>query len=194
MSDKEVIHVIVTAPFATNRGYLARQLAKQIDDYGIAIDVSNVPMIDHEPPVDVEKGAVIDEFASWNFSEHHIGKQFSFTSRDAQQPTGVRPPPPDTFHNHGHGIAVCGAPNTGKTTVITLLAEYLRQQPQRAMRPVMLFKFLGDEPAASLTQAEENAKRIAERGIVVKFHVRRSKSASTLEDILASCDQVEVQG
>lgn len=187
MSDKQTVHVIVTAPFATNRGYLARTMATHLVSHGLDVDVSGVPVVDIEPPCDVEKGPVIDEFATFHFSEHFIGRTFALTATEAQT-TAIKPAPQSTFHRQGHGIAVLGAANSGKSTIISLLSDQLRST-ERGIKQAHSFKMIGEESPTPIEQAVRNVERIKDR-IVVVFHVRRAKLSASLDEVLAACDQV----
>lgn len=187
MSNKETVYVIVTAPFATNRGYLARTMATHLTSYGLDVDVSNVPVLDVEPPCDVEKGPVIDEFATFHFSEHFIGRTFALSVTEPQT-TAIKPAPQQTFHRQGHGIAVLGTANSGKSTIISLLSDQLRST-ERGIKQPHSFKMIGEESPTPIEQAVRNVERIKDR-IKVVFHVRRSKLNASLDEVLAECDQV----
>ena len=187
MSDKQTIHVIVTAPFATNRGYLARTMATHLASHGLDVDVSRVPVVDIEPPCDVEKGPVVDEFATFHFSEHFTGYTFALSSAEPRT-IAIKPAPQQTFHRQGHGIAVMGVANSGKSTIISLLSDQLRST-ERGIKQAHSFKMIGEESPTPIEQAVRNVERIKDR-IVVVFHVRRSKLNATLDEVLAECDRV----
>jgi len=193
MSDKKQVHVILTAPYRTNRCFLARMLATSLAEKGITVDISNVPMIDIEPPVDVEKGPSVATGAVFYITEHMLGRPFVLESMpEDQRPSSpiCKPALAIAFPGVGHGLAVIGAAGTGKSTIMKLLCECLNTSDVTKHFPQSI-KTLGEEPLPVAWLAEKNVEQIKER-VEVIFYVRRSKVQSSLKEILDGCDKPQV--
>lgn len=185
------IVIIITASANTNRGWLARLLAEDLQARGVArVDVSHVPMGDIESPSEAEKGLNLSEFAVFRMSEHQLSKQFNLDPGSGEPPVLCRPPVENRFGSGGVGIAVIGAANCGKSTIMKLMVECLNETPDTRCRALGI-STIGDEPLPSVWMARANVPRLNEREVEVVFYVRKSVAHSSLEQILESCDKVQ---
>lgn len=192
MAYSKQVHVILSTPFTTNRAFLARMLHSYFVKKGLEqVSIENVPVVDYEPPCDVEKGPVIAGRSSFVISEHQMCRPHRLDADSPEPPFVCRPSVPQQFGAGASGIAVIGSPNCGKSTIMKLIVDCLAEAEVSRTCPQRI-ETLGDEPLPTSWMAEQNVPRLNEREIGIYFHVRRSISHSTLEEILASCDKVQV--
>lgn len=188
MSNNRVI-VLITSPFATNRAFLSQMLHKYLRLKGLdRVNIDNVPIVDLEPPCNVEKGQVIAGNSSFIISEHQMCRQIRMEPVEGELPFVCRPSVAQQFSGNDSGIAVIGAPNSGKSVVMKLIVECLNEAEVSRTRPQRI-ETLGDEPLPTAWMAEKYVDRLNEREIEVVFHVRRSITHATIDELLDSCDK-----
>lgn len=193
MSQNKQVNVIITTPFGTNRAFLTRMIHSYLTTKGLTrVNIDNVPVVDIEPPCDVEKGPVLASNSIFVISEHQLCRQFKLEPDSDEPPTVCRPPITQQIGRGVNGIAVIGTHNTGKSTIMKLIVECLNEAEVSRAHPQRI-ETIGNEALPTAWMAEQAVPRLNEREIEVIIHVRRSISQSSLEQILESCDKVEVQ-
>lgn len=193
MSNKVDLQVIITAGFGTNRSFLARDFGHMLTNLGFEVDLSRVAVVDSEPPCDVEKGPVLGTNGQYKFviSEHYVGTPINLNPPGGAPARGpmVRPAVPQLIDRNQTSISVLGGPNTGKTTVMDMLCDYLKSKEVSDEQIERIA--IGEDYYRTGEELMHNIQQIKPLVRIV-IYTRRAFTAVPLDLLLESCDGHEV--
>jgi hypothetical protein len=195
MSNKKEVIVIITAGFATNRGFLARSFGNHLTSLGIEVDLSHVGTEDTECVGRSSKDELFAGTMMYKYvlSEHYVTSP-SITLDPVRDPpkVRVRPPVQHPVNVHETCVAVLGAVNTGKSVVMRTIGEFLKSKEvaeDRIEYTTLREDYFAEWSMEELLHIVENVKTSTK----VVFYTRQSSNSNTLESVLASTENYKAE-